>query len=103
QQFIRRQTSNNAVVQEDARIVVLNGTTVNGLAVRIQRKLTSQGLYVASVGDARNPTQTTTIIDASNGHKSATYVALAKQLGSHFTTINPYADIYDADFIVILG
>ncbi len=103
QAFLHRHTSSNPIVREGAKVVVLNATDTNGLAVRFQRKLTAQGLIVESVGDARTNQATTTIIDASGGKKPATSAQLVKQFGNNVTTTNPYAGIYDADFIIVVG
>ncbi len=105
QSYINRQTSSNPVVQESATVVVLNGTTVNGLATSMKKKLTNQNVVVSAVGDAggTRTTATTTIIDNSRGKKPATMALLVKQFGNHLDTTNPYASLYEADFIVIVG
>jgi LCP family protein required for cell wall assembly len=104
QQFIKRKTSSNPVVQEEAKIVVLNGTEVNGLAGKIKSQLKSKQLNVTDVGDAGSITQATTaIINLSGTKKPATSAALAKIFGNHLTTQNPYGTQYDADFIVVVG
>lgn len=105
QSFINRQMSSNPVVQEAAKVVVLNGTTTNGLANKVKKQLTSKNVIVTQVGDAANSgsSATTTIIDASASKKPATKSLLIKTFGNHVTTSNPYAGIYDADFIVVLG
>jgi len=105
QAFIKKQTSSNAVVQESAKVVVLNGTTSNGLASKIKTKLKGKNIIVSEVGDAGNSAQTTTaIIDTSGGKKPATKAALMKIFGNHVTTQNPYGTLYDdADFIIVLG
>lgn len=102
--FVRQKTSSDPVVQEGARIVVLNGTTVNGLAVKVKNQLTAKQMFVTDVGDGPTTSQTTTaIIDNSSGKKPATAAALTKIFGNHLTTQNVYGLSYDADFIVILG
>ena len=103
QSFINRQVSSNPVVQEAAKVVVLNGTTTDGLATKIKKKLTAKSLIVTQVGDASGPHPTTTIIDLSRSKKPATRSLLIKTFGNHATTTNPYAGIYDADFIVVIG
>jgi LCP family protein required for cell wall assembly len=104
QAFIRQQTSSNPVVQEGAKVVVLNGTTTDGLALSYEHKLTADGLNVVAAADAQTSSQaTTSIIDASSGSKPATSAELVKLFGNNLTTINPYAGIYDADFIIVLG
>lgn len=102
--FIRQKTSSDPVVQEGARIVVLNGTAVNGLALKVKQELTAKQMIVTSVGDGPTTSQATTaIIDNTSGKKPATAAALAKIFGNHLTTQNVYGLSYDADFIVILG
>lgn len=104
QAFIKRQTSSDPVVQESARVVVLNGTQVNGLALKWKNKLTAKNFVIDEVGDAVGPDQAvTTIIDTSRGKKPATKTALTKLFGSHPAAQNPYVNTYDADFIVIIG
>lgn len=103
QSFVNRQTSSNPVVQEAAKVVVLNGTTTDGLATRYKKQLNGQKIIVSQVGDANGSSATTSIIDNSGGKKPATKAALVKTFGNHVTTVNPYAGIYDADFIVVLG
>jgi LCP family protein required for cell wall assembly len=104
QNFIKRQTSSNPVVQEGAKIEILNGTSTNGLAARFENQMLSQGFNVVGIGDSAAPPQTTTtIIDASGGKKPATRAQLIKQFGNSITTANPYASVYDTDFILIIG
>jgi hypothetical protein len=104
QSFIRRKTSSNPVVQEAAKIVVLNGTETNGLASKIKSQLKGKQMTVTDVGDAGSITQATTaIINLSGIKKPATSAALAKMFGNHITTQNPYGTQYDADFIIVLG
>ena len=102
--FVKKHTSSDPVVQEAANVVVLNGTTTNGLASKIQRKLKSNNIASAKVGDAGNTAQaTTTIINLSGTTKPATLAALVKLFGNHLTTQNPYGTLYQADFIIIVG
>ena len=104
QAYIRQLTSSNPVVQEGAKVVVLNGTGTNGVATQASRQLTNDGLDVTAVGNSPAPTQATpVIIDESAGKKPATKALLTKLYGNNFTTQNPYGLTYDADFIVILG
>ncbi len=104
QTFIKRQTSSDPVVQEAANVVVLNGTATNGLATKIKRQITAKNISVSSIGDAQVTGQAiTSIIDASGGKKPGTSSALVKLFGNHVTTQNPYAALYKADFIVVVG
>lgn len=105
QQLIKQLTSNNPVVQESAKLVVLNATTSRGLASHARTILEAKNLNVTDVGDALANQATTTIIDNSAGHKPATKQALQQVYGKTvvFTTTNPYATKYSADFIVLIG
>lgn len=101
--FVAHQSSSNQIVLEDAKVVVLNGTTVNGLASTFMKKLEAQHFNVSKSGDAGNTGQQTTAIIKLAGDKPATLGGLEKIFGSHVTTQNPYQGMYDADFIVVLG
>src|SRR6185312_9377658 len=103
QSFVNRQTSSDPVVQEAANVVVLNGTTADGLATQAKKKLNAKKVLVSRVGDATGTHPTTTIIDASGSKKPATRTLLMQLFGKNITTTNPYASIYDADFIIVLG
>lgn len=103
QAYLRRVTSSNPVVEESAAIVLLNATNTFGLATKQKTALTAKGLSVAAVADAQSPQAVTTIIDNSNGKMPATKNLLQQLYGNHFTTVNPYAGGYTADFIVLLG
>ncbi len=103
QSFISRQMSSDPVVHEGANVVVLNGTTTDHLAKKAKKKLTSKRLIVSRIGDAAGAHKITSIIDISDSKKPATKRSLKKVFGDHFTKKNPYAGIYDADFIVVLG
>ncbi|MDL2362829.1 MAG: LCP family protein [Patescibacteria group bacterium] len=103
QTFILQQTSSNAVVQEGASVVVLNGTTSTGLASKQKLKLSEKHLSVDGVGDAKADSAVTTIIDVSGGKKPASSLLLKQLYGSQLTTANPYQGIYDTDFIIVVG
>ncbi len=105
QQLIKQLTSNNPIVQESAKVVVLNATDSRGLASHVRTTLEAKNLNVTAVGDALANQTTTTIIDNSAGHKPATKQALQAVYGKTvvFTTTNPYAAKYSADFIVVIG
>lgn len=104
QAFIRRLTSSNSVVQESAKVVVLNSTASNGLATKVKKQLVADGMEVTAVGDSPTPDLAATlVINKSSGKKPATAALLAKLFGNHLTTANTYGLTYNADFIVILG
>lgn len=105
QQLIKQLTSNNPIVQESAKLVVLNATDTRGLASRARTTLEAKNLNVTAVGDALANQATTTIIDTSAGYKPATKQALQQIYGKTvvFTATNPYSSKYSGDFIIVIG
>lgn len=103
QAYIRRQLSSNPVVQENAKIVLLNATQVSGLAARQKLQLVDDNLRITKVGDAQIKQAATQIIDASGDKKPATRSFLVRRFGNNVTKLNPYQGVYDADFIVLVG
>lgn len=101
---LKRLFSNDPIVKESAKVVLLNGTNSYGLAARKSKELEAKGINVTMVSDARSVATSSTIIDNSRSRKPATKRLLINQYGSNITTTNSYTDIYpDADFIVVLG
>lgn len=101
--YIRKLISNDPVVKEGAKVVVLNATNTYGLATKASKAIEDKGADVVAVGDAPDVAAATTIIDSSGGHKPATLQMLQGLYGSRITTVNPYKNQYNADFIVVLG
>lgn len=101
--FMTQHTSLNPVVQEGAKLILLNATSTTGLASTVRVKLVAKNLNIGAIGDAQNTQATTTVIDASAGKMPATRHLLQQLYGDNFTTTNPYASIYTTDFIVLLG
>lgn len=103
QAYVARLTTSNPIVKEGATVVVLNGTDMAGLAGKAQATLTAKDINVTAIGDASAPLATTTIINASDGQKPATLELLKQVYSTQVTGSNPYAGVYNADFIVVLG
>jgi len=103
QAFLQRHTSNDPVVQENATVAVLNGTSTSGLASKKRTTIKAKNINVTEVGDAKAGQTTTTIIDTTGGKKPATLKVLEQLFGMHVSTANPYAGTYTADFIIVLG
>ena len=102
--FVKLHTSSDPVVQEAASVIVLNGTTTNGLASKVQRRLKQNNIFTSKIGDAGNIAQAATaIINLSGTSKPATSAKLVQLFGNHLTTQNPYGTLYQADFIIVLG
>jgi LCP family protein required for cell wall assembly len=103
QAFIHQVTSSNPVTREGASVVILNATETSGMAAKAKQTLTAKGVHVAAVGDATTDQAVTSIIDVSGGKDPATLQLLKQQYGASVSTTNSYANVYDADFIVLIG
>jgi LCP family protein required for cell wall assembly len=101
--YLKKALTNDPVVRESAKVIVLNGGDTTGLATKWSNQLTSKGLNITTVGDAERQAGNTVIIDLSQGKKSATKAKLQQVFsGSTVSTTNTTA-YADADFIVVLG
>ncbi len=105
QSFLKRLNSRDPVVRESARVVILNGTDTMGLAGAVRTTISAKNINVVDVGDAIATQPTSTVIDLTTtaATKPGTKKVLTERFGANVTKTNPYKDIYDADFIVVLG
>jgi len=107
QNFVRNKLKDGYLAKENAKVLVLNGTSEVGLADSVSTTLKSYGYNVVGTGDA--PTQTytkTTIVDLSKGKNKYTLNYLKKRYsGAKITTTLPDKTIQtqNADFVIILG
>jgi LCP family protein required for cell wall assembly len=106
--YLKKLTSNDPVVKEAAKVVVLNGSGVQGLAKKDGDVLMGKGMDVLTTDNAPAPAATTLIIDNSAGKKPGSKAALVKLLGSNVSAdatanaalLRAYPT---AEFIVVLG
>ncbi len=92
--------------REDARIVILNGTTTVGLATSKEKELKSFGYNVVSVDNApSNDYVATQIIDLTNGQKpySLSYLQKRLELSATSPAVEGLPTTETADFVIILG
>lgn len=104
--FVRNSLKDAFIKNENASILVLNGTAVDGLAGRKSSELKSFGYNV--VGAASAPTKSytkTVIVDMRNGAKKYTRNYLEKRFGVSAVGSSPDPAIVpgNADFVIILG
>jgi len=105
--YIRNNMRDGFLLSENARVAILNGTTVNGLAAGRRAELESFGYNLVQVANA--PSQEyveTMLIDMSEGSSMQyTRTYLEKRLGVIARTTVPVgvAEMTDADFVIILG
>lgn len=105
QSFVRNELKDGFIKNENARVVILNGTNVPGLASNKTEELKSYGYNVVKVADAPTKNYTKTqIIDLTNGSKKYTKKYLEERFMTLSTKIIPEGiDSTSADFVIILG
>ena len=107
QNFVRNKLKDGYLAKENAKVLVLNGTSQVGLADSVSTTLKSYGYNVIGAGDA--PTQAyskTTIVDLTKGKNKYTLNYLKKRYsGAKTTTTLPDKTIQtqNVDFVIILG
>jgi polyisoprenyl-teichoic acid--peptidoglycan teichoic acid transferase len=105
QNFIRSQLKDPYIVTEHAKIMILNGTALPGLATAKAKELQSYGYNVVSVGNASGTGWLqTTLVDLTHDHKYTRHY-LEQRLG-----VSAAASLSDntiatngADFVIIIG
>jgi LCP family protein required for cell wall assembly len=109
QEYYQQLTSNNPVVKEDASVVLLNGSSVDGLAKKDESILSANKIDNVSIGDAYNEYPGSMLIDESKGQDPATKALLQRLFpGTTVTSATGTAEAgeaanYNADFVVVLG
>lgn len=104
--FIKRLTSNDPVAKEGATVAVLNGSGIDGLALKNAGLLADKGITVKATATAGKPRAATTIVVVKGAQKTKTKAYLEQKYKTTATTDvvnNPEAKFYDADFVIILG
>lgn len=104
--YLRSVLRDSFIRNENASIMVLNGTETAGLATAKGDELKSFGYNVTEVGNAPTKEYTkTTVVDLRNGSKKYTKNYLEKRFGVGAVTSLPDATIQPgtADFVIILG
>jgi LCP family protein required for cell wall assembly len=106
QTFVRTQLKDPYIMKENARILVLNGTTEAGVASSKADELKSYGYNV--IGASNAPTSSygaSYLVDLSHGTKKYTahYLEQRFNLNSTRTLPDPSIQANGADFVIILG
>lgn len=104
--FVRTTFKDGFIKKENPSIVVLNGTSVGGLATTKANVLKGYGYNVIDVGDAPDKnTPTTILVDLRDGQKKYTKRYLELRYKTTATTSLPegITPPEGADFVIILG
>ncbi|PJE76069.1 hypothetical protein COV04_00870 [Candidatus Uhrbacteria bacterium CG10_big_fil_rev_8_21_14_0_10_48_11] len=90
QQLVQDIFNNSELIQEPARVEVLNGTKTNGLATDVSNLLVARGYNVVRIGNADDQTLAkTTIYDYTNGARPTALAALRVLLNATVATTVP--------------
>lgn len=106
QNYVRNALKDGFIASENAKIIILNGTTAEGLATKKSDELKSYGYNITSIGTAPTQAYTNTIlVDLRKGSKQYTKRYLEQRL--KLTAVDSLPDVKivpgDADFVIILG
>jgi LCP family protein required for cell wall assembly len=104
--YVRGVLKDGYITKENAKITILNGTTVPGAATVVATTLKSYGYNVGTVTNA--PTtdyQNTVIVDLTHGKDKYTRNYLQERFGVNVVTVLPDKSIQPngANFVIIVG
>jgi hypothetical protein len=106
QTFVRTQLKDPYILKENARILVLNGTTQAGLATTKAAELKSYGYNIMGTDNAPTTSYGASyLVDLSHGKKKYTshYLEQRFNLNATKTLPDPAIQATGADFVIILG
>lgn len=106
QNYVRNIMRDAFLKQEDAKVMILNGTGTPGLATKTSNELKSFGYNVYKIDDAPTSDYTSTIlVDLRDGKNKYTQNYLEKRLNVKAVTKLPDDNISagEADFVIIIG
>jgi hypothetical protein len=106
QSYMITQLKNPYIIKEAAKVLVLNGTDVPGMATNLANQLKTYGYNV--IGQANTPTNNwahTTLYDLSGGQDGYTehYLEQALNLKAKTSLANKNIPTNDANFVIIIG
>ena len=102
--FLKQHMSSDPVVQEGAKVSILNGTQTDGLASKQRAVLQNQNLHVVAIDSTAKAYDKTVIYTPAAVNKPATKAKLSKTYpGATFVSQTTENVSGTADFVVILG
>jgi LCP family protein required for cell wall assembly len=106
QKYIRSQLKDGYITKENSRVLVLNGTTLPGLATTVSDELKTYGYNVTGTANApASAYQQTVIVDLTKGRDKYTKHYLEQRFSTSAVSSLPDPTIQasGADFVIILG
>jgi len=104
QAFLKRTLSANAITRENAKVVVMNGTTTSGLASTQATILTDKGFNVTDYTNADTTDYKKTVIYQLHDNFSATATKLSQIYGVEVSKSTPPFSVNSAtDFVIVIG
>jgi len=105
QSFIRNKLRDAFLEDENANIIILNGTSVEGLATATSEELKSYGYNVTSIDNAPTNNYVRNMLVDLNNENKYTKSYLERRLGLTSTSTVPAGiqNLEGVDFVVILG
>ena len=105
QAYVAKNTNSSDVAKEEAKIVILNGTEISGLAAEQETKLASEGYTIISTDTAPTQDYAKTKIYVVNSDKSKTVKKLEEKYGvTSSTSLPDWSSTYEsADIIIVIG
>ncbi|MDO4868538.1 MAG: LCP family protein [bacterium] len=105
QAYIAKNTLANEISEENAKIVILNGTNISGLAAEQQGKLKKQGFNIVNIDSAPTKKYNTTKIHTVNKDKSVTIKKLEQKFNVKSSELPDELAKYGkgVDIVIVLG
>lgn len=105
QQYLKLQLKNPYIVKENAKVLILNGTSTAGLATNMGNQLSTEGYNVIGEANTPNPSWTNTSLFNISGSNKYTQHFLAQKLGVKVSKNKLSNSIPNdgANFVIIIG
>jgi anionic cell wall polymer biosynthesis LytR-Cps2A-Psr (LCP) family protein len=104
QAYIKRKLSSNPVIREEAKVIVLNGSGIVGVAQKEAEKLETDGFLISEVANAPAGTYEAVEIYQIGDGKTGTKAKLESLFGTKVKTTAPPTTVAEGtNFVVIIG
>jgi hypothetical protein len=104
QAYLKKKLTSNPVIREGAKVVVLNGSTVAGVAQKEADQLESKGFTISGIDNAPEAEYAAVEVYQIGGGMSATKAKLESLFGVKVkTSASPVAVAKGTNFVVIFG